>query len=98
MGETADLVQRLDPVRADLATGLDRDHAEVALVLRQLEQVGDQSPVALLEDVQRQRCAGEQHRPEGKQRDQVCHASASKRQSIHGEHLEALRRPPSSPP
>jgi hypothetical protein len=69
----ADLVQRLDAVRTDLAALPDGDHAEPPLVLRQCQQLAHHLPVAVLEDVQRQHQPGEQHHPEREQRQAQWH-------------------------
>lgn len=65
----ADVVQCLHAVDAHLASAANRNDAKAAFVLRPLEQIRDHRSVALFEDVQGQRCAGEQHRSQRKQRD-----------------------------
>ena len=74
-GGAADLVQRLnpeDPLRPGLAALADGDHAEAAR-LGPVEQVPDEPPVPVLEDMQRQEHAGIEHRAEREQRQHLAH-------------------------
>jgi len=71
-GGAADLVERAHAVDTGLASLADRDHAEPAR-LRPVEQVADELPVPLLEDVQRQHHAGVEHRAEREQRQHLAH-------------------------
>ena len=72
-GRAADVVQRPQRAGAHLAALADRHHAELALVLGQLLEVGDQLPVARLEDVQRQHQARHQDGAEGEERESLRH-------------------------
>src|SRR6266567_4620293 len=71
-GGAADPVERVHAVDAGLASLADRDHAEPAR-LGPVEQVADELPVPLLEDVQRQQHAGVEHRAEREQRQHLAH-------------------------
>ena len=68
----ADLVERRNPVHAGLAALTDRDHAEL-LRLRALQEVADELPVPLLEDVQRQHKPRVEHGAEREQRHRLAH-------------------------
>jgi hypothetical protein len=61
LGHAADVMQRGDTFRAHLAALTDRDHAEPPWLGLRLQVRGEQ-PVPLLEDVQGQAHAREQHR------------------------------------
>ena len=70
----ADLVERRDAVHACLAALADRDHAKL-LRLRPVQEVADQLPVPVLEDVQRQHQSRVEHGAEGEQRQRLAHAA-----------------------
>ena len=72
---TSDRVQRTHTVGSDLATFADRYHAELPTGAgREVDELADEQPVALLEDVQGQRYAGEEHGAEREQRQPHGHA------------------------
>ena len=83
----SDGVRLLDSVQ----TLLDRDHPEAAAAHRAGYQVDGQLAVSGLEDVQRKRCAREQHSAQREQRDGLGHTLTLRRSEPMRETAELIR-------
>ena len=73
-GRAAGALDGVYAARADLVAHLDRHHTELPRRIgRQRDQVTDERPVAVLEDVERHHDPGEQHRVQREQRQWLTH-------------------------
>ncbi|OLS98023.1 hypothetical protein BJF90_41615 [Pseudonocardia sp. CNS-004] len=78
----ADRVQARDAVVVGRPALPDRDDAELAVGHRARDEVDGELAVARLEDVQRQRRPGQQHRAQGKQRERLGHPVTVRRRGF----------------